>query len=532
MNRPVATERASAVPWLLAGAALLLLGSWWLAGRPVDLPAAGHMPLQCVSYAPSTKARAQPGPVTREHLRRDLEQIAEQFRCVRTYTVSDGLDQVPSIARELGLRVLLGAWIGSDPAHNEREIATAIEVARREHDTIEAIVVGNEVLLRHEMSEEQLAPLIERVGRDTGLAVTYADVWEFWMSHKALAQSVSFVTVHILPYWDDHPVGIDELMPYVERLYLDVCDQFPGKRVLVGETGWPSDGRPRGGLEPGSVNQARYLREFTALAERRGIPYNLIEAYDQPWKRGFEGTVGGHWGINDAEGHPKFSWSGPVAEAPQGRLVSIAAFILGVIGAVAGWLLGGTHKARAAATLASGAILAVAIGAHQFDDLRAGNQAWIDWAATLLVAVAGWLVFLAAVRGTIAAGPARDPVPRALVLAVLLGCAYACVGLVFAGRYRDFPVWLFLPAVFGMTIAAWIDPASRRSMLLRHRATEETLLAMWIVLAGAAIPVIEGPGNRLAIAWGASAALLGLSVLLPLAGQARENQHTAHHASH
>jgi glucan 1,3-beta-glucosidase len=137
---------------------------------------------------------------------------------VRTYTVSDGFDQVPAVARELGLDVLLGVWIGRDREHNEGEIDLAIKAAAENRTAIRAIVVGNEVLLRREQTREELAVLIRRVAEATGLPVTYADVWGYWLKHKSLADSVSFVTVHILPYWDDEPVAIDILMPYVDAL--------------------------------------------------------------------------------------------------------------------------------------------------------------------------------------------------------------------------------------------------------------------------------------------------------------------------
>ncbi|NJD31112.1 MAG: hypothetical protein FIB04_04435 [Gammaproteobacteria bacterium] len=517
-------DRAALVPWFLASAAAVILLSWWLAGRPVDLPAAGHPPLQCVSYAPSTSSSVRPEPVTREHLRRDLALLARQFSCVRTYSVSDGLDQVPSIARELGIKVLLGAWIGGDELHNEKELRRTIDVARANRDVIEGVVVGNEVLLRHELTQEQLARLIERVRAATGLPVTYADVWGFWAAHRSLADSVSFVTIHVLPYWDDHPVAGNVVIPYVEALYAEMSRLFPGKRVLIGETGWPSAGRPRGGIEPSRVNQARYLREFTALAERRGIPYNLIEAFDQPWKRGPEGTVGGYWGLRDAAGHEKFSWSGPVVEAPQWRIVVVVAAMLGAIGAIAGLLLARERRAGNAVTLASALVLAAGIGAHQVGFLHASNISWTDWTATCAIAIAGWLALAFACRRAIAPVGADNPMPRWIVILLLASCAYACIGLVFAGRHRDFPVWLFLPAMLGLAAHSWLQPARMAARFVERRATEETLLAFWLVLAGVMIPLIEGLANRQAIAWGLVSAVLGLSVLLPLARHAGEYQ--------
>ncbi|HSW33131.1 MAG TPA: hypothetical protein VLH36_05890 [Steroidobacteraceae bacterium] len=530
MPRP----RLSSLPadWLavaLVATALALLGGWWLDAQPVPVADGTTGRLQCISYAPSDAGTRNPRGVTREQLHRDLALLAQRTDCVRTYTVADGFDQVPAIARELGLEVLLGAWIGGDAAHNEREVALVIDTAQRHRDSIRAIVVGNEVLLRHELTPEQLAVLIRRVGDATGMPVTYADVWGFWVKHRALAQAVSFVTVHIIPYWDDDPVGIDAVIPYVDALYDDMRRSFPGKDVLIGETGWPSAGRPRGAIEPGRVNQARYLRGFTALAERRGIDYNLIEAFDQPWKRVPEGTVGGHWGLYDSQRREKFPWLGPVAEAPHGRAIVAIGLAGAALGAVAGLFGSGAARRRRSLACAAGAALVVGIGVRQWLYLEAGNVAPIDWVATLAVAAAGWLAFGLAIRALVSARATCDPLPRWLVLLLLLCCAYVCLGLVFAGRHRDFPAWLFLPAALGIATTAMLDPYGRAASLRARRATDEVLLATWLVMACVLIPLLERFQNGRSIGWGLTSVLMGLGVLLPLALQSRKHHGAAEH---
>ena len=519
--------------WLalaLALAALALLWSWWRDAQPVAVVDGPATQLQCISYAPSGGRYRPQSPVTPAEIRRDLAVLAQRTGCVRTYTVSDGFDQVPAVARELGLEVILGAWIGRDAVHNEREVALVIDVANRHRDTIRAIVVGNEVMLRHELPPDQLAALIRRVRDGTGLPATYADVWGFWVKHRVLSEAVSFVTVHIIPYWDDDPVGIDEVIPYVDTLHTEMQRQFPGKEVLIGETGWPSAGRPRGANEPGRVNQARYVREFAALADQRGIRYNLIEAFDQPWKRVPEGTVGGHWGLYDIEARVKFPWQGPVAEAPHG--VAVAAWALGasVLAAIAGFFWGGAARGRNALVLAAAAGLLVGIVARQADDLLLGNATSLDWIATLAVASAGWLAFGIAIVAVVRPEPARDPLPPLLTLVLLLACAYVCLGLVFAGRHRDFPVWLFLPGALALSVTAATNATARAIALHRQRATELLLLAAWLVAAGFLVPLQEGFQNGRSIGWGALCVLMGSALLLPLALQARQHQRAAEHA--
>jgi glucan 1,3-beta-glucosidase len=479
--------------------------------------------------------------VTAAQIRVDLALLAQRTNCVRTYTVSEGFDQVPAVAGELGLEVLLGIWISRDDVLNQREMDLATRVASEHRAVIRAIIVGNEVLLRHEQTPEKLAILIRRTAAATGLPVSYADVWGYWLKNTSLAQSVSFVTVHILPYWDDTPIGIDDVIPYVGQLYDTLQREFSGKKLLIGETGWPSAGRPRGAIETGRVNQARYLREFTVLAAERGLDFNVVEAFDQPWKIAHEGTVGGHWGVYDRERQQKFPWTGPVVESPHGRTVALVTLIVGLIGALAGFVLSRRHGRRstggvgrsgrtpAAPTLGAAAALLVAIGTRQWDYLVSGNVSWIDWSVTLVICLACWLAFVFAIRAIVSGRAALDGVPRLLDLLIMLSCAYVCLGLVFAGRHRDFPVWLFVPGVLAAVITAAADPWARATALRARGANEEVLLASWLVVAGILIPLLERFQNMRASAWGLTSLLLGMAILVPLTLASRQRNGSAEH---
>ena len=224
----------------LALAAVLATGWWAWQGREIELVAAPGGRVQCVSYAPSSRrdeTLVNVGViVATERIEQDLKLLAERFDCVRTYSQSNGLDEVPRIARGLGLKVLMGVWISRDPAVNEREIASATRIAERDRDVIRGIVVGNEVMLRGEQPPEALAGYIRRVRTATGLPVTYADVWEFWRKYRAaLAEEVDFITIHILPYWEDEPAAVADM----EARFVEVLDRikaaFPGKPILIGE---------------------------------------------------------------------------------------------------------------------------------------------------------------------------------------------------------------------------------------------------------------------------------------------------------
>ncbi len=148
---------------------------------------------------------------------------------------------------------------------------------------------------------------------ETGLPVTYADVWEFWLRHPELADDVDFVTIHILPYWEDDPVPAGDGVTHIDAILRMVEAEMPGKTIYIGETGYPSAGKQRERALPGLVEQASFIRGFLAYAHERGLDYNVIEAFDQPWKRALEGTVGGYWGVFSEDRISKFPLTGPVA---------------------------------------------------------------------------------------------------------------------------------------------------------------------------------------------------------------------------
>ena len=314
-------SRAHLVLLFLGFFALVANGYWWRLGQPVTLPDSLVKRIACVSYAPYRKSDQSPFDphlvVSAAQIDVDLRVLSQRFDCVRTYSVSAGLDQVPSIARRYGMKVLLGIWLDRNPIDNEREVTRGIELARINRDIVPAVVVGNEVLLRGELPEPTLVDYISRVRAATDLPVTYADVWEFWLRYPKVAPAVSFVTIHILPYWEDDPVPIQDAVAHVREIRQKMQAAFPHRKILIGETGWPSEGRQRRGAVPSRVNQARFMREFLNWADASNISYNVIEAFDQPWKRGLEGTVGGYWGLYDDHLQAKFPLQGSLTEDPH-----------------------------------------------------------------------------------------------------------------------------------------------------------------------------------------------------------------------
>jgi exo-beta-1,3-glucanase (GH17 family)/cellulose synthase/poly-beta-1,6-N-acetylglucosamine synthase-like glycosyltransferase len=306
---------------VLALVACVHAGIWALL-RPVGIAPGVTGQLASISYSPFADSShpdtgARPTP---EQIRADLQAIAPYTRGIRTYSATGGAELVPPIAAEFGLKVTVGAWIDKDEARNEREIRSALDLARH-YSNVEAIVVGNETTLRAEMSIPTLIKLIQRVKRSSNVPVTTGEIWTVWIDHPELASAVDFIAAHILPYWEgfDASRAVDHAIEFYDKLRR----MHPGKRIVIAEFGWPSSGYNFHDADPGRIEQAMVLRDFVTRAQAYGIDYNIVEAIDQPWKT-MEGGVGPYWGIFDASRQAKFSWTGPITDPDYGKRAGLA----------------------------------------------------------------------------------------------------------------------------------------------------------------------------------------------------------------
>ena len=307
-------DRASWILLTVVGA--LLLALWALFNRPDHVPPWPET-IQGVAFSPF---RADQDPIridypSEREIERDLKLLSGTMRAVRTYSVEGTLESVPRLARPLGLNVIVGVWISSDLERNRLEIEKLREIRPEFGRAVKGIVVGNEALLRKELEPAEMIPYLEEIRRIVApIPVTVAETWDVWHRHPELAEHVDFVTAHILPYWEGVPAS--RAPDYVFERYEELRERFPDKRVLIGEVGWPSEGRQRGGAIPSLRNQAKFLRQFLAGVEENEAEYFLLEAFDQVWKTD-EGAVGRYWGIYDAEREPKFPFSAPVTPVPE-----------------------------------------------------------------------------------------------------------------------------------------------------------------------------------------------------------------------
>jgi exo-beta-1,3-glucanase (GH17 family)/cellulose synthase/poly-beta-1,6-N-acetylglucosamine synthase-like glycosyltransferase len=292
----------------------LTLGLWWAFERPGAVPDYTGT-IDGLAFSPFQRGQSPETGVypTRQQIRADLVRAAEIGDRVRTYTVQGVLGDIPGLAADLPLRITLGAWLDQDAARNTGELRRLVAAARA-HRNVERLMVGNETLLRKDLTPAQLIADISEVRRQVHVPVSTAEPWHVWLAHPELARSVDFITVHLLPYWEGLPV--DDALRFVLEKLDAVRAAYPGKPVVIGEIGWPSNGVDIGAARASRVNQAAFLRAFFDIAHKRNLDYFVMEAFDQPWKTSFEGRAAGYWGIMDLDRHAKWAMTGAVQETP------------------------------------------------------------------------------------------------------------------------------------------------------------------------------------------------------------------------
>jgi exo-beta-1,3-glucanase (GH17 family) len=501
---------------------LLSLGAiaavWWWLATPITLARAPIDPnakLLCVSYAPFRDTQTPlvlTTQISAEQIAQDLAQLAKISDCVRTYSVDNGLDQVPALAAKVGLKVIQGIWLGSNRLKNLAQVSTVVGLTKQYPGVISSVVVGNEVLLRGEMTTSDLAAMIHSVKSQVRVPVTYADVWEYWLRNREVYEAVDFVTIHILPYWEDFPIRASYAAAHVDAIRRRMAVAFPGKEILIGETGWPSEGRMREGALPSRTNQARVVSEILGLAKQENFRVNLIEAYDQPWKRQLEGTVGGYWGLLDSVQHAlKYPPGEAISNYPFWKLqmgcgMALSLLVFGAAGLtlrrrpwtprLISWI------AVALSATSAGILLGVAGDKLFYESYGFGG--WLRWGALLAAGMAAPLLCAnAAMSGRAPPtflellGPREDRtrsfltilLGTVLIVTVLIG-AETALGFVFDPRYKDFPFAALTMAVLPFATLMLLNRPP-----LGVRPVAEAVFAALFAIAGLYTVFNEGLAN-------------------------------------
>lgn len=265
--------------------------------------------LNCVSYTPMSPDGVMIDgnhPISEAEVGRGLLLLKPYTDCVRTYSTLYGMAVVPKIAKQLGMTVVLGVWLDEHETRNMQELSSLKEILKTpDVSAVQLIVIGNEVLYFDEIPIDSLIRLLSGVRKLTKIPVTTADMENAWVDNPQLVDAVDVIGVHIFPYWQPNYQIDSLLLPLAVWKKLE--NLYPEKRVMVLETGWPSGGNARRADDVLNVStQRQFFAGFAPLAAKVGMWYNVIEAFDQPWKiNTTEIRTGPHWGILSAAGGDK-----------------------------------------------------------------------------------------------------------------------------------------------------------------------------------------------------------------------------------
>ena len=257
-----------------------------------------------LSFSPYIEGQGPGTIISAEQIQQRLDFIKPFVRWVRTFSCTEGHEQIPAIAAANGLKTMVGVWLDDDKEHNELEIENAIAVAQAGHADI--LAVGNEVLLRGEMSADELAATINRVREAVpGVPVGYVDAYFEFVDHPTVTEACDVLLANCYPFWEGCPA--DHALLYMKEMYRRVLDVADGRKVIVSETGWPNIGTATDGAEPSFENAIKYFVDSYRWAEEDDIEIFYFSAFDESWKTDKEGDVGAFWGLWDKDGNEKYT---------------------------------------------------------------------------------------------------------------------------------------------------------------------------------------------------------------------------------
>jgi len=298
-------------------------GGMSVAGGP---PAFSAKPLSVVAYSPYRDGQAPGGPQpSKDDVKADLMMLEPYVDGVRVYGTDGANAYIPALCDELGIDLHIGAWIDGI-ASDEPNVHALATLVKENHPSIKTAIVGNEVLARSAknlMTEEKLLALINIFKADIGAtAHTYkiaaADTYPQWMMLRPnLAAAVDVLIWHTYGWWSG--VAVENAYPLVSKRYDDMLAAYPGKAMILGETGWPSAidhlSTDKTTTAVGTeANQAKFYQDALAGMRARNLPMWMFSSIDEKWKgTSGEGEVGAHWGIWDSARQPKAAVAAIVA---------------------------------------------------------------------------------------------------------------------------------------------------------------------------------------------------------------------------
>ncbi|MDH4394992.1 MAG: glycosyltransferase family 2 protein [Limnobacter sp.] len=376
---------------------LMVLGGYGYVNQPVQEPPWTRV-IPGFAFSPYQEGQS---PLNNslpsvDEISKDLALLAGKTQAIRTYTVAGVFGEIPQLAKKHNINVALGAWISADLDANAKELDRLMEVAQSPSHNVVRLIAGNEVLLRKELRLDQLTGYLDKVREATDIPVSTAEPWHVWLKNPKLAEHVDYLAVHLLPYWEG--VALDNAVEFSMNSYRQLQQAFPGKKIVITEVGWPSQGRSIRQADASPANQAKFLRRFIHRAEQEDILFYVMEAFDQPWKADIEGSVGGYWGVFDSGRAPKFETRSPIIAIPEWKLLAATSIVVALLLTLLLLTDGSALKLRGRAFLMFNAFVASSLIIYVVYDFSIQYHTWVSVtvSALLLLGMVGVFVIVLA----------------------------------------------------------------------------------------------------------------------------------------
>ena len=257
-----------------------------------------------LSFSPYVTGQGPGTRISEDQIVDRMSIIQPYVNWVRSFSCTDGNELIPRIAHENGLKTMVGVWLEADHDKNEEELANAIEVASAGHADI--LAVGNEVLLRGDLSEEALIDYLNRARQAVpGVQVGYVDAYFEFVDHPRVTEACDVILANCYPFWEG--CAAEYSLLYMKEMYRRAVHAANGKKVIISETGWPNVGSATGAAVPSYTNAVRYFLNTYQWAAEEDIEIFYFSSFDEDWKTDDEGDVGAYWGLWDKDGRLKYA---------------------------------------------------------------------------------------------------------------------------------------------------------------------------------------------------------------------------------
>jgi glucan 1,3-beta-glucosidase len=262
-----------------------------------------HSGVHGFCFSPYEEGQKPGDTLTESQIRRRIEKLQKHTQWIRSFSTTEGNELIPRIAKEYGLKTLVGAWLGSDIEKNKTEIDCLIQLAN--DGFVDIAAVGNEVLYRKDLTEKELIKFIESVKNEIKhVPVGYVDAYYEFVQRPNITAICDVILCNCYPFWEGTP--FDYSLAHMKDMYNKAKLAGGNKKVIITETGWPSNGQSLGGSIPSEINALKYFINTHLWASDDNIETFYFSSFDESWKVGSEGDVGAHWGIWDSQENLKF----------------------------------------------------------------------------------------------------------------------------------------------------------------------------------------------------------------------------------